>query len=319
MIYFLHGFDTYRSREKLREIINEYKRAQTSGLSFSRLDLEKDDFKEFEKRIATVSLFPEKKLLVAEYASANKEFQKQFKDFLKKSSLGKDKDIITIFFEGMALKQNDPWLKLLGKISRVQEFKTLTGGERKRWIVNYLKGKNKIMDSGVLEKFLLCAGSLDTWGLKNELDKLIHYSGKGQITEKDIEIHLKPDFKMTIFEVLDALGAKNRKRSLLLIERMIEKGESEVYILSMIAYGLRNLIQVKSLEEERVPYYLFQKKLSMHPFVIRKTYGQSKNFTLEELKKAYQVLAKIDLDIKVGRVEPRIALELLVTSFEDEN
>ncbi len=315
MIYFLYGSDTYRSREKLREIINEYKKAHTSGLSFSRLDLEKDDFKEFEKRLSTVSLFPEKKLIVAERASANKEFQKQFEDFLKKSSLEKDKDIIVIFFEDMTPKQNDPWQKLLGKISKVQEFKELKGGERKRWIVNYLKGKNKIMDSGVLEKFLLLAEPLDTWGLKNELDKLIHYSGKGQITEKDIEIHMKPDFKMTIFEVLDALGAKNRKRALLLIERMIEKGESEAYILSMIAYGLRNLIQVKSLDEERVPYYLFQKKLSMHPFVMRKTYQQSKHFTLEELKKTYQRLAEIDLSIKVGKVEPRIALELLVTSF----
>jgi len=69
MIIFLYGSDTYRSRQKLKEIIEEYKRRHQSGLNFIRINFDEKDlpadkagFSDLKQAVETVSMFDEKKL-----------------------------------------------------------------------------------------------------------------------------------------------------------------------------------------------------------------------------------------------------------------
>jgi len=50
----------------------------------------------------------------------------------------------------------------------------------------------------------------------------------------------------------------------------------------------------------------------LHPFVIKKTYEQTKNFSMEGLKKIYGKLQNLDMAIKSGRFDARTALDMLV-------
>jgi DNA polymerase III delta subunit len=85
-----------------------------------------------------------------------------------------------------------------------------------------------------------------------------------------------------------------------------EKGEDEIRLLGMFVYQFRNLIKVKSAPLEN---------LGLHPFVLRKTREQAKNFSFEELKKIYYQLLTIDFDIKLGKVNSTAALELFVAGI----
>ena len=80
MFYLIHGNDTYRSREKLREVIDAYRDTHQSGLSFFQIDLEEERSEDVEHIFGSSSLFPEKKLVVLKSASANKVFQQRFAD-----------------------------------------------------------------------------------------------------------------------------------------------------------------------------------------------------------------------------------------------
>jgi DNA polymerase III delta subunit len=53
----------------------------------------------------------------------------------------------------------------------------------------------------------------------------------------------------------------------------------------------------------------------MHPFVVKKSLQQASKFTLEELKKIYQKIFQVDLDIKTGRIEPEVALDLFIAGI----
>jgi DNA polymerase-3 subunit delta len=53
----------------------------------------------------------------------------------------------------------------------------------------------------------------------------------------------------------------------------------------------------------------------MHPFVVEKTLFQARKFQLEELKKIYQKIFQVDLDIKTGKVDPETALDLLIAEI----
>jgi len=91
-----------------------------------------------------------------------------------------------------------------------------------------------------------------------------------------------------------------------LIRRHLENGDSPSYILSMISYQLRNLISVKGLKGKN----LSQLKLSF--FVLNRSLAQAKHFSLEELKNLYQKILDLDLGIKTGKIDPEVALDLLI-------
>ena len=75
----------------------------------------------------------------------------------------------------------------------------------------------------------------------------------------------------------------------------------------------RNLLIIKELIETRKTYDAILRKSGLHPFVVRKTYFQSKKFTFEELKKIYHEIFQADLDIKTGKIKPELVLEMLIT------
>ena len=60
MIYFLYGEDNYRSKKKLDEIIDGYKKAHKSGLNLIRLDAKEKQFSDFTDFFKVVSMFAEK-------------------------------------------------------------------------------------------------------------------------------------------------------------------------------------------------------------------------------------------------------------------
>src|SRR3989344_824222 len=66
MIYFLYGADSYRSREKLREIIGGYREKHGNFLNFSRFDAEDQNLTDLKIAGKMQSLFSPKQMVVIE-------------------------------------------------------------------------------------------------------------------------------------------------------------------------------------------------------------------------------------------------------------
>lgn len=64
MIILLYGEDTYREREKLREIMEEHKQKHKSGLNLRYLEGKTTSFDDLRNEILGISMFKEKKLVV---------------------------------------------------------------------------------------------------------------------------------------------------------------------------------------------------------------------------------------------------------------
>ena len=97
----------------------------------------------------------------------------------------------------------------------------------------------------------------------------------------------------------------------------MEKGESPLYIFSMICFQFRNILMVKSCLgiEGGAESGFIAKKLGMHPFVARKAMYQASRFSRRELGAIYRKIFKIDVDVKTGRTNPEVALDLLIASI----
>lgn len=315
MIIFLYGQDTYRMREKLKEIIASYRKIHKSGLNLKYFDCFKKSgeaiFSDFKDEIRQTSMFKEKKLAVITSPFSDTDFKDGFLEEAK--NLLKSEDIILLYEEG-EIRKNNSLFKFLGKNTKCQEFKVLSGQKLNSWVEKEFEKYNTKIEQDALEILIEYVGN-DLWRMANEIRKLASYKNKKQVQAKDVQLLIRSKIETDIFKTIDAIAEKNKKRALKLLHKHLEKGDSPLYLLSMINYQFRNLLIVKDFIERYKPYSVILKKSGLHPFVVKKSYYQSQKFSFQELKKIYQKIFQVDLQIKTGKIEPETALDMLIAEI----
>lgn len=297
MIIFLYGKDTYRLKEKLHEIVEEYKKNHKSGFNLKFLDAKEISFENLKSDFLSISMFKEKKLFVLFNVFSNIKIKE---DIEKKGQFFFDSSDILILIEEGDVSIKDKLFLLLKEKAKIEQFNLLRTDQVKKWVKKNLNGKE--IEDKALEKLVEFVGN-DLWKMSKEIEKLINYSSK-TIKEKEVELLVSPLFDNNIFETIDAIARKEKKKAIELINRHIEKGDSVPYIFSMIAFQFRNIISVKDVKNPN--------NLGINPFVLRKSVFQARNFSMEELKKIYEKIVYLDTDIKTGRISPENALDFLI-------
>lgn len=301
-IIFLYGTDTYRLQQKLKEIVVSYEEKNKSGLNLRHLDCSALDILDIKKELTTISMFKEKKLLILENVFLNEQLRN---DIVENKELLKTDNIIVFVQEGN-VKKVIKLFKLLNKIAIVQDFFPLTGVIVRRWIQREFQKYNAVVSPEVIEKLALEAGD-DLWRLSNEIKKLSTYSKKIGVKEIELLISINPEAE--IFATIEAVASKNKERALALLQRHLNSGESPIYLLSMIIYQFRSILEVKDRVERNAGFS------GIHPFVVKKTLALANRFTFLELKQIYHKLFEIDVAIKTGKADAKTALTLLVSSL----
>lgn len=288
-------------REKIQDLVGEYKKENGSGINLRFLDGKKMEFEELKNEVFGLSFFSERKLIIIEDAFLNKKFKEDFKtkgkDFL-------ETDNIIVFFQQGKVLKSDILYAFLRKKSEVQEFDLLKEADLRKWALDSIKKFGGEIDSSSLDLLLQYVGN-DLWRLNNEIQKLISFDKR--ITKENVDRLINSQFQLNIFNTIDAIAEKDKSRAIRLIKEHERKGESIFGILAMIANQFKNMMIVKSAPDYR--------KTSLHPFVARKSYYQSQKFSMEDLKRVYQEIMMIDMRLKTGGQDESIALETLILSI----
>jgi len=319
MIYFIYGEDSYRAKMKLEEIILGYKKVHQSGLNLIYINAGEKGFNDFYGNLKINSMFSEKKLIVLKNVFENTKFQEGFLENVKE--LGDIKDIIVVY-EDCALDQRTKLFKALQKCAKCQEFDYLQPAMLKKWVAKEFSAqggpasgweKTRI-NSDALELLVNFTGR-DLWQMANEINKLSNYKAGSVVQKEDVELLVKPNIENDIFKTIDALVSQDKKSALFLLHKHLDDGDAPLKLLSMITYQFRTLLVIKELQDKKEPYGAIAKKSGLHPFVVQKNYYLCNRFSIEKLKKIYQKIFQIDSDIKTGKIEPELALDLLLTEI----
>lgn len=147
-----------------------------------------------------------------------------------------------------------------------------------------------------------------------ELEKLATYAGgERPITVEDVHLLTPYSPEANIFQMVDALGQRNGQMALRLLRHLLDEGDEPLRIFGMIVRQYRLLIQMREHLDEGGSVNSAPQALGIHSFVARKMAQQSRRYGMATLERIYRFLLEIDLEIKSGRVEPELALEMLVT------
>jgi len=245
------------------------------------------------------------------------DFQKNIKIFFIESNLDKRKKI---YKEIVKLEKNG--------MAEIKEFLIPINFQFDNWIretVKKIGGKIEREAVGALaislgkglaqkDKNKKIKQSYNLWEAKNEIKKLVSYRDDGEITKDDVKLLIKSKVDMNIFNLIDSISFKNKRKAVSLLNEQIDRGANEIYMLTMFVYQFRNLLKIKSLLEQGLSPSEIASKTKMYPFVVQKSVEQCGKFEMNDLKKIYQKLSDADLAIKTGKMNPRLVLDLLVVS-----
>lgn len=314
MIIFIYGPDTFRAKEKLKGFKNRFiQKFDKPGLNLVKLEGENLSLERFKEEVVTSSFLAKRKMIIVENPfNKNKNFEEELLNYIKTKKIPEENIIIFYQEEKIHLEKNKLF-NFLEKQKYVYEFKFLGPGELSRWI------RKKVSDLGgkiTPQALRLLASQIgnDLWRLNQEIDKLLAYSHKKIIQEKDINILVKGKEDQNIFNLIDSIAQKNKRKALELINEQLENGVSELYLLTMLIRQFRILMQVKDEIENGglKNSYTIASKLNLHPFVAQKALGQVISYTMEELKNIYRRLLDVDVKLKTTNLDPKALLSLLV-------
>ena len=152
--------------------------------------------------------------------------------------------------------------------------------------------------------------------LANELDKLATYVGPGgTITIEHVRQLSTQVQEARIFDLTDALAQRNRTQALNILHELIADGKQPIYLIGTIISQVRTLLLVKDLAQKGMRSPQIASMLGTPPFVVDKAYRQVGNFSMAQLESAYRQLMTTDAALKRSRIEPEMALDLLIVNF----
>ncbi len=152
---------------------------------------------------------------------------------------------------------------------------------------------------------------------KAEINKLLTYVDYSRaVSDDDVRLLVADVRQGDVFEMVDAIGYGDGEKAMRMLRRLLEEGEA-LPLFGMIVRQFRLLIQVRELLDEnpvQSPEEIAN-KIGSHPYPIKKIFPQAKLFTLLQLKAIYHQLSDVDQAIKTGRLDDKLALDLLITSL----
>jgi DNA polymerase-3 subunit delta len=313
MITFLFGKDTYRSKQRVGEIIRNLQKGKLKSKHFDLVNFNKEnlDFQKFKNEIESFSMFNDDKIIILEDVFADKNFKEKF---LEAADRILKSDTLVIIREEKDIDKRDALYKFLQKKTESEEFFPLGDEELLPWVKKEIFNLGSEIESEAAKELVLFVGG-DLWQMKNEAEKLSSFCKKRKITKADVDMLVKPKIENDIFKTIDAIASGKKSQALLFVHSHLESGDSPLYLLSMINFQFRNLIGIKEMMEKKMSYYDISKKSKLHPFVVRKTYGQAQKFTFLQLKKIYRKIFQVDLSIKTGKLDPDVALDLFISGI----
>lgn len=325
MFYLFHGEDEYRRSLQLATMKAKLGDPVTVALNTTELNGRRLTLDELisvcdampflaEKRLVIVynlaARFERKKGTAEDDAEQDPAFLEQFEEYV--NSLPESTRLVLV--EDGKIKDTNRIYKIVTKSDQghLHEFAAPRPEDLNPWIAQHVEEKGGRIERAAVNALAAFVGS-DLRLLDQEIDKLLTYAGPERaVTEQDVGL-LVSYAQANIFDMVDALGKRDTRRAMELMEQLLESGEHPLYLLRMIVRQFRILIQIKELLAKGTPVKDIQGLLRLHPYVVKKTTGQAANFSILQLEVIFKQLHEVDAAVKSGEMEPALALNLFVT------
>lgn len=212
----------------------------------------------------------------------------------------------------------------LGKFCGMVELARVEEGEAVRWVVESAAAQGFKVESDAARELVDALGG-DMMLVTNELEKLFLYVGeKKRVTLGDVETMVLAAKQRSLYELTDAISAKDRVRSLQVLEAILSSGdgdEAAIGHLYMLAKTFRQMLVIleRRVRDSRALWQALWQGFRVPPFAAEDIIRQARRYkSRRELTRSLRLIARADLALRSNPPSKRLILEKLVLDLASE-
>ena len=306
MIYLLNSLEQFLIKKEIDKILKEN---NIDSINVNEYDLEENNLKEIIDDCSTYSLFSDKKAIIVKnsYLYTSKKSNEEDLKLLEEYLNNYNPDTILIFVTNDKLDERKKVTKLISKVGKVE---TLDTKDLTNTVIDLFKPYN--IDKTLVKTFIDRVGS-NLSLISNEIDKIKTYKDKDMtITYEDIINLTKENIEANIFSLIDSIISKDKEKSLIIYNKLIDLNEEPISIIITLANKIRSLYQTKELYRKGYKESDIATILGVKPGYLYYLRDSLSKYDSYKLKDLLEKLADLDYGIKRGTISKKQALELFI-------
>ncbi|WP_353855178.1 DNA polymerase III subunit delta [Bacillus sp. Bos-x628] len=317
-VYCLYGKETYLLQEtavKLRQAVVD---EETKDFNYSVFDMEEVSLEQAVTDAETFPFMGERRLVVIKnpyFLTAEKKKEKiehplsVLESYLEEPA---PYTILVLLAPYEKLDERKKITKLLKKKAVIVEAKELNPKETTDFTITLAKTEGKMITSEAAEQLvILCGGRLSS--IFQEVRKLSTYIGEREEIElSDVNQLVARSLEQNIFELINQIVNRHRSQAMQMFYDLLKQNEEPIKILALISNQFRLILQTKYFAQQGYGQKQIASNLKVHPFRVKLALDQARLFSEEELKQIVIELSTIDYEMKTGKKDKQLLLELFL-------
>jgi DNA polymerase-3 subunit delta len=213
----------------------------------------------------------------------------------------------------------------LGEHCGMVELARVNEDDAMRWIATTAQEAGERMDPEAIRELVDALGA-DMMLISSELEKLLLYTlGRGRITLGDVETMVLGAKQRSLYELTDAISARDRVRALALLQGLLNSSDAgedaAIGHLYMLARTFRQMLVIleKNVRDSRAIWQALWQGFRMPPFAAEDLIRQARRYkSRRDLTRAIRLIARADLELRSSPPDKRLVLERLVYDLSSE-
>lgn len=305
--YLFYGEDKELINKEIDSLI---KKLSISSDSVIKYDI--TDINNIVNEAETIGMFSLVKLIIID---STNYFTKEKSNFdikvLEDYFDNYNKDSYLVFtFNNSSVDTRKRLYKLISSKGIVKKV-DINDNELSNYVKNYVKDYK--IDNSTISYFLSKSGT-NISNIDSELDKLTLYKINDKvITKEDIDLLVIENSEEPIYDLVSSILKDDTKKAMKLYEKFTLDGIDVNQMIPIIANQFRLLIQVKRLNNQGKTNQQIADTLEFkNVYRVKYLLSDSYYYSEDDLKKYLVKLSNIDRDIKMGRNNGEVALQMFI-------
>jgi DNA polymerase-3 subunit delta len=214
----------------------------------------------------------------------------------------------------------------LGEHCGMVELARVSEEDAMRWAVATAQEAGTRMEPDAARQLVDALGA-DMMMVASELEKLLLYTlGRGRITLGDVETMVLGAKQRSLYELTDAISARDRARALALLHGLLNSSDAgedaAIGHLYMLARTFRQMLVIleKNVRDSRAIWQALWQGFRMPPFAADDLIRQARRYkSRRELTRALRLIARADMELRSSPPDKRLVLERLVYELASES
>jgi DNA polymerase-3 subunit delta len=307
-LYYFYGDEDYLIDETIKLLVNSSLDNSTKSFNLDVVDANSLSAKEFVALASSYPMMTEWRVVIVRDVSryfiseANREIMQRY--FQNPSST------TVLVMVGNKPDGRTAMVKSLKENGILFEFKGLWENQIPSWIKKHVEVFGKKITNEGAELLAQYAGN-SMREIHSELEKLSIYVGdKSTISEEDINTLVGVSKVYNIFVLQKAIGEKNISKSMIILENMLDNGESPLGIIVMLTKYFQKLWILKGTKFQSDAE--IANVFGISPFFVKEYLSAAENYGIPEIENVFSVLLEADEALKTSAYEERLAMTLLL-------